>query len=199
METVPSPGALPSPATAAGPHARVQPGPPQTSPCCHRRAQKSKELARNKKERSLQRDAHAKTADPEALRQELQEVLAAEQAASNPALRLKKKTLQHAYEQALKKQMVRGGRSGWPIDPPPAAPAAKLDAGRARWHRERHPHPSLTGGHRGGQGGRVGTGARAGRFGVLPPHPQPPRPAATRQDTAVREARCRVARSWSVL
>lgn len=147
-----------------------------------RRAQKSKELARNKKERSLQRDAQSKTADPATLRQELQEVLAAEQTSSNPALRLKKKTLQHAYEQALKKQMVR-----WrPTHANAAMQRVLIDPGLPTL-----PFPPAllpTGGHGRGQGGRVGAGARARGFGVLPPDPEPPRPAAARQDAAVRSA-----------
>lgn len=72
-----------------------------------RKTQRAKEIARNKKERSLQRDAYSKRDDPESLKEQLKEVIAAEQAGkSNPTLRLKKKALQSAYEQAIKRQMV---------------------------------------------------------------------------------------------
>uniref|UniRef100_A0A1D2AAA7 Wbp11/ELF5/Saf1 N-terminal domain-containing protein n=1 Tax=Auxenochlorella protothecoides TaxID=3075 RepID=A0A1D2AAA7_AUXPR len=71
-----------------------------------RKTQRAKEIARNKKERSLQRDAYSKRDDPESLKEQLKEVIAAEQAGkSNPTLRLKKKALQSAYEQAIKRQM----------------------------------------------------------------------------------------------
>lgn len=93
----------------------------ESPPFCNvtmcRKTQRAKEIARNKKERSLQRDAFSKRDDPEALKEQLKEVIAAEQAGkSNPTLRLRKKALQTAYEQAIKRQIVskrsRGGRFG---------------------------------------------------------------------------------------
>jgi len=45
--------------------------------------------------------------NPSLLREQLKEVLDAEQAGLlNPSLRLKKKALQHAYDAAIKKKMV---------------------------------------------------------------------------------------------
>lgn len=69
-----------------------------------RKAQRAKEVARNKKERALNRDAQSQ--NPEAVREQLKDAIAEEQAGSNPALRMRKKALQSAYEQAIKKQMV---------------------------------------------------------------------------------------------
>lgn len=49
--------------------------------------------------------------EPERLREELKEVLELEaQGRMNPTLRLRKKALQHAYDAAIKKKMVRGHR-----------------------------------------------------------------------------------------
>ena len=45
--------------------------------------------------------------DPETLKRQLKEVLAEEEAGNmNPTMRLKKKALQGAYEEAIRKQMV---------------------------------------------------------------------------------------------
>lgn len=46
--------------------------------------------------------------DPETLRQQLKDVLQAEEAGPlNANMRLRKKTLQQAYDQAIKQQLVR--------------------------------------------------------------------------------------------
>eukprot|EP00887_Chlorella_sp_A99_P004077 scaffold11.g4077.t1 len=81
-----------------------------------RKTQRAKEIKRNKMERQLQREALSHKSEPERLRDELKEILELEQARwgggapggqgrMNPALRLKKKALQHAYDQAIKKKM----------------------------------------------------------------------------------------------
>jgi hypothetical protein len=72
-----------------------------------RKAEKAKQLARNKHERQMQREAMQHVDDPAYLRQQLRELLDEEEASGmlNAAQRSKKKTLQAAYEAALKKQM----------------------------------------------------------------------------------------------
>jgi hypothetical protein len=85
------------------------PPPPPTSPApphARRRTQRAKEVARNKKERHLHRDALAQTSEPEKIREQLREVIAQEEeGAANPTLRLRKKALQQALGQAVREQM----------------------------------------------------------------------------------------------
>lgn len=70
--------------------------------------QRAKEIARNKKERKFQRDAHKMKSDPDALKEELKEVLELEEEGKlNLTVRLKKRALQGAYDLALKKKKVR--------------------------------------------------------------------------------------------
>lgn len=74
-------------------------------PC--RKAQRAKEIARNKKERKFQREAHALQTNPDLIKDELKEVLALEEDGKvNQTIRLKKKALQGAYDNALKKRKV---------------------------------------------------------------------------------------------
>ena len=72
-----------------------------------RKAEKARQLARNKQERQLQREAMQHVDDPAYLKQQLKEVLDEEEASGmlNAAQRSKKKTLQMAYESAIKKQI----------------------------------------------------------------------------------------------
>ena len=75
--------------------------------CYHRKAQRAKEIARNKKERKFQRDAQSLQANPDAIKDELKEVLALEEEGKgNQTVRLKKKALQGAYDHAVKKRKV---------------------------------------------------------------------------------------------
>jgi predicted ribosome quality control (RQC) complex YloA/Tae2 family protein len=72
-----------------------------------RKAQRAKEIARNKKERRFQRDAHSLQSNPDAIKDELKEVLALEEdGKGNQTVRLKKKALQGAYDNAIKKKKV---------------------------------------------------------------------------------------------
>ncbi|KAL4450675.1 hypothetical protein ABPG77_001031 [Micractinium sp. CCAP 211/92] len=72
----------------------------------HRKAERAKELKRNKQERTLQRQALKQTDDPETLREQLKEVIEQEQAGKTSyTLKLRKKALQHAYDQAIKRKM----------------------------------------------------------------------------------------------
>ena len=72
-----------------------------------RKAQRAKEIARNKKERKFQRDAHSLQTQPDQIKNELKEVLALEEDGKmNQTIRLKKKALQGAYDQAIKKKKV---------------------------------------------------------------------------------------------
>lgn len=72
----------------------------------HRKAERAKEIARNKKERQLQRAALKQRDDPETLKAQLKEVIDLEHAGKmNPGLRLKKKALQQAYDLAIKRKM----------------------------------------------------------------------------------------------
>lgn len=74
----------------------------------HRKAQRQKEILRNKKERKFQRDAHALQRNPDAIKGQLQEVLDMEESGKvNLTLRLKKRALQGAYDTAVKKRKVR--------------------------------------------------------------------------------------------
>eukprot|EP00890_Picochlorum_soloecismus_P004278 jgi/Picsp_1/4851/NSC_02216-R1_proline-rich family protein len=71
-----------------------------------RKSQRSKEVAKNKKERQLQREAMSHVSDPSYLRQQLKEILDEEQAGPlHAAQRSRKKTLQTAYSLAVKKKM----------------------------------------------------------------------------------------------
>lgn len=73
----------------------------------HRKAERAKQLARNKKERQLQREAMSHIDDPVLLRQQLKEILEEEEIGSlNATQRSRKKTLQKAYDAAIKRQMV---------------------------------------------------------------------------------------------
>jgi len=72
-----------------------------------RKAQRAKEIARNKKERKFQRDAHSLQSNPDAIKDELKEVLALEEdGKGNATVRLKRKALQGAYDNAIKKKKV---------------------------------------------------------------------------------------------
>ncbi|CAL8469062.1 g8603 [Coccomyxa elongata] len=71
----------------------------------YRKEMRAKEIARNKKERKFQRDASKMKSDPEALKEELKEVLELEEEGKlNLTVRLKKRALQGAYDLALKKK-----------------------------------------------------------------------------------------------
>lgn len=73
-----------------------------------RKEQRKREIQRNKLERKYQREAHRLINDPDELKQELQSVLEAEKEGMlNKTLRLKKKVLQEAFDQALKRKKVR--------------------------------------------------------------------------------------------
>lgn len=74
-----------------------------------RKTQRAKEIARNKKERKFQRDAHSMKDNPEAIKEELKSVLDMEETQEgrvNQTIRLKKRALQGAYDTALKKRKV---------------------------------------------------------------------------------------------
>jgi hypothetical protein len=71
-----------------------------------RKEQRKKEVARNKTERKFIREGARLRSDPETLKKELQEVLDIEenQGVLPKTLKLKKKALQEAYDQALKRR-----------------------------------------------------------------------------------------------
>ena len=76
-----------------------------------RKEQRKKEISRNKLERKFQRDAHSKKDNPDVLRSELEEIIAAEEDGPlRKDLRLRKKVLQDAFDQSIKKQKVRDAR-----------------------------------------------------------------------------------------
>lgn len=87
-----------------------------------RKAERKKEVMRNKMERKYMRDAASQKDKPEDIKKQLQEVLAVEEQGKvlNKQLRLRKKVLQEAYDHALKKKKVRnlcwqgrlGGKGG---------------------------------------------------------------------------------------
>ncbi|KDD72099.1 hypothetical protein H632_c3867p0, partial [Helicosporidium sp. ATCC 50920] len=78
-----------------------------------RKSQRAKEVSRNKKERQFNREALSHTNDPALLREQLTEILAAEEAGSiTAAQRLKKRSLQHAYDVALRAQAASASASG---------------------------------------------------------------------------------------
>ena len=70
-------------------------------------AERAKQLARNKKERQMQREAMSHLDDPAYLRQQLKEILDEEELGPlNPTQRSRKKTLQKAYDAAIRRRMV---------------------------------------------------------------------------------------------
>ena len=72
-----------------------------------RKAERKKEIARNKAERKFVRDAGQKKDTPAELRDELAALIDAEQAAPLSKLqKIRKKVLQEAYDGALKRQKV---------------------------------------------------------------------------------------------
>lgn len=75
----------------------------------HRKAERARQLARNKKERQLQREAMSHIDDPSLLRKQLKEILEEEEelGSLNATQRSRKKTLQRAYDAAIRRQMVR--------------------------------------------------------------------------------------------
>lgn len=75
-----------------------------------RKAERKKEVMRNKMERKYMRDAASQKDKPEDIKKQLQEVLAVEESGKvlNKQLRLRKKVLQEAYDHALKKKKVCG-------------------------------------------------------------------------------------------
>ena len=73
-----------------------------------RKAERKKEIARNKAERQFERDAGKKKETPGELRAELAALIDAEQAAPLSKLqKIRTKVLQEAYDAALKRQKVR--------------------------------------------------------------------------------------------
>ena len=119
-----------------------------------RKAEKARQLARNKQERQMQREAMQHVNDPAYLRQQLKELLDEEEAAGvlSAAQRSRKKTLQAAYEASIKKQVQNeaekkrreedaAGRSGAMLDvsaiplpsmpPPPGMASVVVDRGAA--------------------------------------------------------------------
>lgn len=78
-----------------------------------RKEQRKKEVQRNKMERKFIREGAKMRSDPESLKKELQELIDMEESATLPKnLKLKKKALQEAYDQALKRKKVRHGGVG---------------------------------------------------------------------------------------
>eukprot|EP00803_Ostreobium_quekettii_P004545 evm.model.scf_248EXC.4 EVM.evm.TU.scf_248EXC.4 scf_248EXC:22709-27528(+) len=76
-----------------------------------RKEQRKKEIQRNKLERKFQREAHRQISAPVDLKHELERVLEAEKDGMlNKTLRLKKKVLQEAYDQSLKRQKEEDAR-----------------------------------------------------------------------------------------
>jgi WW domain binding protein 11 len=72
-----------------------------------RKAQRAKEIARNKKERKFLRDASSLRHDPEAIKKELQEVIRLEdEGKMNTTTRLKKRAFQQALTTTVTKQKV---------------------------------------------------------------------------------------------
>lgn len=75
-----------------------------------RKVQRQKEILRNKKERTFQRDAAKLRSDPEKLKDELREVIGMQEAHEgkvNLSVRLKKKALQSALDTSIKNKRVR--------------------------------------------------------------------------------------------
>ncbi|GIL53533.1 hypothetical protein Vafri_9119 [Volvox africanus] len=70
-----------------------------------RKEQRKKEVARNKMERKFIREGAKLRSDPETLKKELQELISMEENGTLPKnLKLKKKALQEAYDQAIKRK-----------------------------------------------------------------------------------------------
>ncbi len=89
-----------------------------------RKEQRKKEVARNKIERKFIREGARLRSEPEVLKKELQEVIDIEEAQGTlpKNLKLKKKALQEAYDQAIKRKKAssirqegdqRGGVAAW--------------------------------------------------------------------------------------
>lgn len=75
-----------------------------------RKAQRKKEIARNKAERQYIRSAFGRRDKPQELREELMELIELEQQGVLSKLqKIRKKVLQEAYDTALKRQKVRRG------------------------------------------------------------------------------------------
>ena len=73
-----------------------------------RKSQRQKEILRNKRERKFQRDAHALQADPDAIKDQLKDVLDQQDNGKvNLTLRLKQRALQGAYDTAVKRKKVK--------------------------------------------------------------------------------------------
>lgn len=73
-----------------------------------RKVQRQKEILRNKKERTFQRDAAKLRSNPEQLKNELREVLGMQdEGKANLSVRLKKKALQSALDTSIKNTRVR--------------------------------------------------------------------------------------------
>jgi hypothetical protein len=73
----------------------------------HRREERKKQNARNKLERKFNQEARSNRDKPEEIKKQLQEIIDLEQAgALNKVQKLRKKVLQDAYDQALKKKKV---------------------------------------------------------------------------------------------
>jgi hypothetical protein len=68
-----------------------------------RKVQRQKEIMRNKKERSFQRDAAKLKSNPDALKDELREVISMqEEGKVNLSVRLKQKAYKHALDTSIK-------------------------------------------------------------------------------------------------
>ena len=73
-----------------------------------RKVQRQKEIMRNKKERSFQRDAAKLKTNPEALKDELREVISMqEEGKVNLSVRLKQKAYKHALDTSIKSRKVQ--------------------------------------------------------------------------------------------
>lgn len=71
----------------------------------YRKEERRKQVNRNKLERKFQREAHRKINNASSLRDELTSIIASgDDGALNKTMRLKKKVLKDAYDQALRKQ-----------------------------------------------------------------------------------------------
>lgn len=73
-----------------------------------RKEQRKKEVARNKMERKFIREGAKLRSDPDTLKKELQELIDMEESGGTlpKNLKLKKKALQEAYDQAIKRKKV---------------------------------------------------------------------------------------------
>eukprot|EP00198_Chlamydomonas_reinhardtii_P003240 XP_001692576.1 predicted protein [Chlamydomonas reinhardtii] len=94
-----------------------------------RKEQRKKEVQRNKMERKFIREGAKMRSDPESLKKELQELIDMEESATLPKnLKLKKKALQEAYDQALKRKKEEEiqAKSGGPQVALPGAAAGPV-------------------------------------------------------------------------